>query len=163
VQKDASWKIRHRQRAVTGVDFDPLARPNPGGRVARASVTNVYVNDDLWNQVVDLRQAAATDPVYQIDPESGLIRFGDAVHGRRPPEGSSVRVDYRYGDGRDGIDISIQYEHGARLSANLFLRSSPESVVLVAERPGFIACLRRWLRRTKLLEKVPHRRQEKRS
>lgn len=148
MQKNPTSQVRHRERAVTSGDFEPLARPNPGARVAQASVTNVYVKNELWKQVVDLRQAAATDPVYQIDPESGLIRFGDGVHGRRPPTGSSVHVDYRYGQGRDGTDISIRYEHGARLSANLWLRFSPERVVLATERPGLFACLRRWLQRT---------------
>jgi len=151
MQKESNSPLSHRDRSVTSDDFEPFARPNPGIRVGRASVTNVHVKNERWNQVVDLRQAAATDRVYQIDRKSGLIRFGDGEHGGRPPAGSSVRVDYRYGEGRDGIDISIQYEHGVRLSANLWLRVSPDSVVFATQRPGRFACLRRWLQRTSLL------------
>lgn len=40
--------------------------------------------------------------VFAINLESGEIRFGDGLHGRRPPFEATVRADYDYGVGRDG-------------------------------------------------------------
>jgi hypothetical protein len=40
--------------------------------------------------------------VFTCDPESGQIRFGDGLRGKRPPRGASLRVDYDYAVGRDG-------------------------------------------------------------
>lgn len=40
--------------------------------------------------------------VFTINLESGEIRFGDGLHGRRPPFGATIRADYDYGVGRDG-------------------------------------------------------------
>jgi hypothetical protein len=40
--------------------------------------------------------------VFTINLESGEIRFGDGLHGRRPPFGATIRADYDYGVGRAG-------------------------------------------------------------
>ncbi len=40
--------------------------------------------------------------VFTIDPEAGLLRFGDGTRGRRPAAGATLRVDYAYGLGRAG-------------------------------------------------------------
>jgi len=40
--------------------------------------------------------------VFMINLESGEIRFGDGLRGRRPPFGATIRADYDYGVGRDG-------------------------------------------------------------
>jgi predicted phage baseplate assembly protein len=49
------------------------------------------------------REPAAADPkVYTVDPVSGIVRFGDGLHGARPPLGSVIRADYAYGSGRAG-------------------------------------------------------------
>jgi hypothetical protein len=40
--------------------------------------------------------------VFTLDAESGEIRFGDGLHGRRPPWGAAVVADYDAGMGRDG-------------------------------------------------------------
>jgi hypothetical protein len=74
-----------------------------------------------WEQVPDLAAAgpevpvpdarrppgSATPPprpskVFALDPESGVVRFGDALRGARPPAGARLRVDYAYGAGRAG-------------------------------------------------------------
>ncbi|WP_052517614.1 baseplate J/gp47 family protein [Archangium violaceum] len=59
--------------------------------------------------VVDPRQPPGTPPpadapvkVFAVDPESGTLRFGDGVHGARPPRGAELRVDYDHGVGRAG-------------------------------------------------------------
>jgi hypothetical protein len=40
--------------------------------------------------------------VYVLDAESGRIRFGDGLHGARPPADAPIRADYAYGAGREG-------------------------------------------------------------
>ncbi|HEY0006835.1 MAG TPA: baseplate J/gp47 family protein [Pyrinomonadaceae bacterium] len=40
--------------------------------------------------------------VFTINLESGEIRFGDGLHGRRPPFGATIRADYDYGMGLEG-------------------------------------------------------------
>lgn len=60
--------------------------------------------------------------VFTINPESGEIRFGDGLHGRRPPFGANIRVDYDYGVGREGnvgagsIDSSPAMPAGFKVS-----------------------------------------------
>lgn len=60
-------------------------------------------------QVPDLRQppGAARVPnlpseVYVVDPESGQIKFGDGLRGKRPPAGAKLRASYDYGVGSAG-------------------------------------------------------------
>ena len=62
-----------------------------------------------WRRVDDLalvshRADAARDArAYELDPQSGLLRFGDGVRGRVPAPGSRVKlVDARSGGGRAG-------------------------------------------------------------
>ena len=40
--------------------------------------------------------------VFDVDAESGEVRFGDGLRGARPPLGAAIRADYDYGVGRDG-------------------------------------------------------------
>jgi len=41
--------------------------------------------------------------VYTVDRESGEIRFGDGLHGTRPPLGATILASYEYGGGREGV------------------------------------------------------------
>jgi hypothetical protein len=60
--------------------------------------------------------------VFTVNLESGEIRFGDGLHGRRPPFGATIRADYDYGVGRDGnvgatsIDSSPAMPAGFKVS-----------------------------------------------
>src|SRR6267378_3235971 len=76
---------------------------------------------DEWKLIEDLMTAGSEVPapdlrkppgsyvpsnqpvkVFNLNPESGEVRFGDAQHGARPPLGAKIRVDYDYGVGRAG-------------------------------------------------------------
>lgn len=46
--------------------------------------------------------APANANVFTIDPASGIVRFGDGLHGCRPPANALIRADYAYGTGRAG-------------------------------------------------------------
>jgi Baseplate J-like protein len=45
-------------------------------------------------------QAPAT--VYTVDSTTGIVTFGDGLHGARPPKGAAIRADYAYGAGQAG-------------------------------------------------------------
>ena len=81
------------------------------------------VNGELWQETDDLMAAGPEVPVrnpkttpgsqpvisetqptklFTLDRESGEIRFGDGLHGMRPPRGSIIRASYDYGGGRQG-------------------------------------------------------------
>jgi len=74
-----------------------------------------------WREIDDLLSAGSEVPVpderqppgrpvvknalvdvFTLNPESGEIRFGDGIHGRRPSFGAPIRASYNYGVGRDG-------------------------------------------------------------
>ena len=45
---------------------------------------------------------ASEAKVFAVDPEAGLLRFGDGTRGARPPRGALLRADYAFGAGRAG-------------------------------------------------------------
>jgi hypothetical protein len=74
----------------------------PERSVLRATVS---VGGRRWRRLpnVDALRAAASDsPVYILDTATDIVRFGDGVHGARPPTGALVRVRYRQGGGVAG-------------------------------------------------------------
>lgn len=65
----------------------------------------VYVGDELWTAVDNIKDAGPTDKVYQLDMTTGFFTFGDGEHGAIPEQDKQVKVDYQVE--RDGfIDIS---------------------------------------------------------
>ncbi len=65
----------------------------------------VHVNRVSWHQVDDLSSANARDRVYTFEPGSGTICFGDGRHGRIPPEGAKITVDYDSGPHAGFVDF----------------------------------------------------------
>jgi alpha-N-arabinofuranosidase len=57
----------------------------------------IRVDDAGWSRVQDLSNAPANATVYELDPATGKITFGDGVHGAIPPDGSVVRATYTSG------------------------------------------------------------------
>jgi hypothetical protein len=59
-----------------------------------------------WTRIDTLEAAGAFDRVYELDPEAGVVRFGDGAHGRIPPlvpnAGAIVALRYRHGGGVAG-------------------------------------------------------------
>lgn len=65
----------------------------------------VYVGEELWQPVADIKTAGPTDKVYQLDMTTGFFTFGDGEHGAIPQKDQQIKVDYQVA--RDGfIDIS---------------------------------------------------------
>jgi hypothetical protein len=78
--------------------------------VLRAAVS---VGGRRWRRLPNtdaLRVAAADSPVYILDAATGIVRFGDGVHGARPPTGALVRVQYRQGGGGAAGDVAVCWQ-----------------------------------------------------
>ncbi len=62
----------------------------------------------VWTEVVDFLGSGPADLVYVLNRATGVVRFGDGVHGHLPvanarnPNGSVVARTYRYGGGTRG-------------------------------------------------------------
>jgi hypothetical protein len=87
--------------------------------------------DDLLSagqevQVPNLRQPPgvplSTDrpiDVFTVNPESGEIKFGDGLRGRRPPLGATMRASYDHGAGTAGNVAKGSINNGPILPAGL--------------------------------------------
>jgi hypothetical protein len=121
---DAAW-IAQRTEVAGEVLADGTGEPDQVVTLANAPVipdsVRLTVGGMPWQRIEDLLEAGpevpVTDPrrapgaaephateshVYAVDPGSGELRFGDGIHGARPPAGAPLRADYAYGSGRAG-------------------------------------------------------------
>ncbi|HVX46316.1 MAG TPA: hypothetical protein VHC49_20660 [Mycobacteriales bacterium] len=65
----------------------------------------VYVGGTPWQPIAELSQASGTDEVYEIDPATGAIGFGDGTHGAIPPAGGAITADYDSGPHAGFLDF----------------------------------------------------------
>jgi alpha-N-arabinofuranosidase len=63
------------------------------------------VGNSIWTRVLDLSQQTAGAHVYELDPQSGKIRFGDGVHGAIPANHAIIRASYRSGPHDGFVDF----------------------------------------------------------
>jgi len=57
----------------------------------------------VWTRTEELAAHGPRETVYKLDPEAGVITFGDGMRGAVPPRGAKVRVaQLRHGGGRAG-------------------------------------------------------------
>jgi hypothetical protein len=119
--------VEVKQQARVAGEILPAGRgqPDQAARLAHAAVLPetvvLRVADIPWARTVDLYTAPPEVPVpdlrlppggpapqprdprvYTVDAASGIVRFGDGLHGARPPAGAPIRADYAYGSGRAG-------------------------------------------------------------
>lgn len=65
---------------------------------------HVTVDGGLWAYKADLLDSLPTDEHVTADPLTGLLQFGDGVHGKIPPEGAVLRCTYRcVGDSKGNV------------------------------------------------------------
>ena len=77
--------------------------------VLRATVS---VGGRRWRRLPNadaLRAAASDSSVYILDATTGIVRFGDGLHGAQPSTGALVRVHYRQGGGAAG-DVAVSWQ-----------------------------------------------------
>jgi hypothetical protein len=78
--------------------------------VLRATVS---VGGRRWRRLPNadaLRAAESDSPVYILDAATGIVRFGDGVHGAQPPTGALVRVHYHQGGGDAAEHVAVSWE-----------------------------------------------------
>jgi hypothetical protein len=98
----------------TSREFELFEKP-----VQNCEVDFIAENVTRWKRIESLTQAEASEEVYELDSERGLLRFGDGIFGKIPPEGEqNVRVNYTYGGGTSG-NLAIG-------TVNSLLRSLPK-------------------------------------
>ncbi|MBH2042046.1 MAG: baseplate J/gp47 family protein [Comamonadaceae bacterium] len=75
------------------------------GQVMRDSVA-LTVGGGVWTLSDELEAAPAEgkagSAVFSLDPEAGVVRFGDGTHGARPAPGVAIAVGYDWSQGADG-------------------------------------------------------------
>jgi len=89
----------------TPVIIEPLTEPIPGQIPSRAfelEVTNEKGTLEEWEMTDDLYAEKPDAKVFNLDPESGQVTFGDGLRGARPPRGATIQATYEYGGGLDG-------------------------------------------------------------
>jgi hypothetical protein len=87
-----------------------IAETIPGGTPGARGATETFVlrvegedgRYETWRRTDDLLAAGPDDGVYLLDPEAGIVQFGDGLRGRRPPQGRVIAADYEYGGGPEG-------------------------------------------------------------
>ena len=69
----------------------------------------VRVNGQRWERVRAIADAPPDAGVFTLDETTGVIAFGDGVHGRVPERGSSISARYRAGGGeREETSIAVR-------------------------------------------------------
>jgi alpha-N-arabinofuranosidase len=72
--------------------------------VAPGTLT-LQVAGQTWTQVADLAQAGPADTVFALDAGTGMITFGNGIHGAIPPAGAPVTVSYDSGPHPGFVDF----------------------------------------------------------
>ena len=69
-------------------------------KAVQSDSVHVYVNNEEWTIVKDIKATGAEDKVIEVNYENGEILFGDGVNGKIPVKDSDIRVSYTvYKDG----------------------------------------------------------------
>jgi Baseplate J-like protein len=114
-----------RAHVVNEVLPNGTGSPDQAVRLAHTQVlpetVSLTVGGARWTRIDDLYTAGPEVPVpdlrlspgakqpppsnaqvFTVDPASGVVTFGDGLHGARPPANARIRADYAYGAGRAG-------------------------------------------------------------
>lgn len=90
-------------------------------------------HEEGWAEVLSWDHSGPHDRHYLLDPEQGLISFGDGRVGRVPPAGSVISVGYRLGGGPAG---------NLRAGSLTRLADSPHNAALLPGWAAVVADLR---------------------
>jgi predicted phage baseplate assembly protein len=64
----------------------------------------LFVGDEQWERVDDLSLSGSDDTVFELDPNTGIVSFGDGLNGARPPTSfrNIIARRYQVGGGEAG-------------------------------------------------------------
>jgi hypothetical protein len=112
-------------RTIEGEEHEPQETPDwsfrlkqPGLRFAAGDEpVKVEVTEPsgttTWNRCRRLADHGPAENVYELDPKTGEITFGNGVNGRIPPAGSRVSVTYSVSEGERGVARNRKWKvHG---------------------------------------------------
>jgi len=108
----------------------------------------------LWSEVPSLMAAQPDDQVFVLDPATGVLTFGDGLHGRAVPDGyrNVVALQYRTGGGTEGLpvpgdllppEVSVPDLTGLRLTSISTGSDSEAASSLLRRGPAVIRSRRR--------------------
>lgn len=66
---------------------------------------SVRVRGEVWQPIDDLSNAGPNEKVYEIDPKTGVVRFGDGEHGAVPENGRRLGANYKSGLHKGFVDF----------------------------------------------------------
>jgi alpha-N-arabinofuranosidase len=72
------------------VQYPPVASPS-------AMTITVSGDSTTWHEISSLSSLGPTDKDFTVDPTSGVISFGNGVHGAIPPFGATITTAYQSG------------------------------------------------------------------
>ena len=110
---------------------------------ASAQQLEISVNGEQWHRVDSLKGSAPNDPVYRLDKKTGVVRFGDGIHGRRLPAGNvAIHTSYKHGGGvagavDDELALSLTWELvglGANEVAEIKIEPSANGIIFRVHR-----------------------------
>lgn len=103
-------------------------------QVAAAADASGVLAWQSWQPIDDLIEAKPEQAVFQLDAESGAIRFGDGLRGRMPLPGEAIRcLDYRHGGGVAGNVGAGRINRIERASSEVLAANLKVSNPLAAE------------------------------
>ena len=73
---------------------DPQSKAAQTFSAVQKNSVKVYVNNEAWQVVSDLKTHKATDHVVKVDYQTGSLIFGDGTHGMIPPKNTQITVSY---------------------------------------------------------------------
>lgn len=91
-EPDQAYRVRYAPIALPG---DEVGAQGVGDGPVAAPVLRVA--GQVWKLVDDLSAAGPDDAVYAVDQAAGEVRFGDGRHGRVPPAGAELSIEYTSG------------------------------------------------------------------
>ncbi len=129
-------RVEQRRHVTSELLSQGTEAPDQSAQLANVPVIpsslTLRINGTPWSQIDDLlaapaeagaRGATAEDTdeaqVFTLDPATGEIRFGDGLHGARPPRGSIIVAQYDFGGGEEGLVGIGAIKSGAGLPSGM--------------------------------------------
>jgi hypothetical protein len=113
----------------------------------------LLVNGEQWRQTDNLKGSAPDDRVFSLDAETGVVTFGDGIHGRRLPAGNTtIHATYKQGGGEAGavddeVGLSLTWKvkgFGANEVARIKIEPSVNGISCRAHREAEAPYRNKW-------------------